>query len=284
MRIALLCPLATPIHPEAATEPAALLSRLADGLVERGHEITLFATGDSVTGAELAAVCPRAAARCPELTPAQWDQLHAVEAFRRAGEFDLIHSHMDASALALAGLGDTAVVATIHRVEHPSELAVYGRLSDRVTFVAGEGGDRVRGLRYADTPVGDDLVDGHTRLYRQVLDARENYRPWGYYEILEDRPRHKVKRIVVYPGQRLSLQMHHRRAEHWLVIGGEGLVTLDDDEILVPSGEAIDIPRGARHRIRNPGVEDCVFIEVQTGDYFGEDDIIRFEDDYGRAG
>ena len=284
MHIAILCPLTTTIAPEVTTSPTALLSRLADGLVERGHRVTLFATGDSVTSAQLSAVCPRAAARCPEPAPSQWEQLHAVEAFRRGREFDLIHSHVDAGILPLATLCDTPVVATIHRIGHPSELEIYRRMAGRATYVAGGDDDQVQGLHIEATVADDDLIGGHERLYQRILDGRENHRPWGYYEVLEDRPLHKVKRIVVHPGQRLSLQMHHRRAEHWLVIGGVGLVTRDDDEILVSSGEAIDIPRGARHRIRNPGDEPCVFIEVQTGDYFGEDDIIRFEDDYGRAG
>jgi mannose-6-phosphate isomerase len=108
-------------------------------------------------------------------------------------------------------------------------------------------------------------------------------RPWGNYQVLADEPDHKVKRIVVYPGKRLSLQRHRLRAEHWYVIAGQGLVTRDREEISLTAGEAVDIPRGARHRLENPGPLKVVFIEVQTGDYFGEDDIERFEDDYGRA-
>jgi mannose-6-phosphate isomerase-like protein (cupin superfamily) len=108
-------------------------------------------------------------------------------------------------------------------------------------------------------------------------------RPWGSYQVLADAPDHKVKRIVVYPGKRLSLQRHQRRAEHWYVIAGRGLVTRDRETISLNAGEAVDIPRGARHRIENPGPLEVVFIEVQTGDYFGEDDIERFEDDYGRV-
>jgi len=108
-------------------------------------------------------------------------------------------------------------------------------------------------------------------------------RPWGHYVVLADEPDHKVKRIVVRPGQRLSLQRHRRRAEHWFVVQGTALVSLDDDEIEVLAGAAIDIPCGSKHRVRNPGGEDLVFIEVQRGDYFGEDDIERFEDDYGRS-
>jgi len=111
----------------------------------------------------------------------------------------------------------------------------------------------------------------------------EDHRPWGYYRVLADEPDHKVKRIVVYPEKRLSLQCHQRRSEHWYVIKGEAVVTLDDREIPRARGEAVDIPRGAKHRVRNPGPDNLVFIEVQTGEYFGEDDIERFEDDYGRS-
>ncbi len=94
----------------------------------------------------------------------------------------------------------------------------------------------------------------------------------------------KVKRIVVFPGKRLSLQRHKRRAEHWTVVSGNPLVTLDAEDILLKPGDSIDISRGGRHRVSNSGDEPVVFIEVQTGAYFGEDDIERFEDDYGRAG
>ncbi len=111
----------------------------------------------------------------------------------------------------------------------------------------------------------------------------EYHRPWGYYIILADEEDHKVKRIAVKPGKRLSLQRHQKRSEHWYVINGTALVTLDDDEIKVQTGEAVDIPRTAWHRVQNPGTEDMVFIEVQTGEYFGEDDIERKEDDFGRA-
>lgn len=108
-------------------------------------------------------------------------------------------------------------------------------------------------------------------------------RPWGYYEVLSDAGDHKVKRIVVYPGQRLSLQRHQKRAEHWLIIRGAGVVTLDGADINAATGQAIDIMRGSWHRIRNHGGENLAFIEVQTGDYFGEDDIERLADDYGRV-
>ncbi len=108
-------------------------------------------------------------------------------------------------------------------------------------------------------------------------------RPWGSYTVLEDAADHKVKRLEVLPGKRLSYQRHERRAEHWFVVAGDAVVTLDGEEIAVPTLGAIDIPRGAAHRIANAGPELLVLIEVQHGDYFGEDDIIRLEDDFGRS-
>jgi mannose-6-phosphate isomerase len=110
----------------------------------------------------------------------------------------------------------------------------------------------------------------------------EDHRPWGHFVVLADEPDHKVKRIVVLPGKRLSLQRHRRRAEHWYVVTGDAVVTRDGADIKLKQGEAVDIPRGAWHRVMNPGKKDLAFVEVQTGDYFGEDDIERSEDDYGR--
>ena len=113
--------------------------------------------------------------------------------------------------------------------------------------------------------------------------AETDHRPWGFYTVLADEADHKVKRIVVHPGQRLSLQKHQKRAEHWFVVSGEGIVTLDGQRLNKKGGESVEIPRGSVHRIENPGTVDLCFIEIQTGDYFGEDDIERMEDDYGRS-
>jgi mannose-6-phosphate isomerase len=109
------------------------------------------------------------------------------------------------------------------------------------------------------------------------------HRPWGSYTVLEDHPTHKVKRIEVDPGRRLSYQRHSRRAEHWFIVTGTADVTLDGDVRRLGAGDAVDIPRGGAHRIANPGTGPLVFVEVQHGDYFGEDDIERLEDDFGRA-
>jgi len=109
-------------------------------------------------------------------------------------------------------------------------------------------------------------------------------RPWGIFTVLDEADGFKVKRIEVLPGKRLSYQKHAQRAEHWFVVEGTANVTLDGSEILVEAGHAIDIPRGAAHRVENPGDVNLVFIEVQQGSYLGEDDIVRLEDDFGRAG
>lgn len=109
------------------------------------------------------------------------------------------------------------------------------------------------------------------------------HRPWGNYTTLEEGDRFKIKRIVVKPGQRLSLQMHHHRSEHWVVVSGMAKVTNGDKEFFVSPNESTFIPAGTGHRLENPGVLDLVMIEVQSGDYVGEDDIVRFNDSYGRV-
>lgn len=107
-------------------------------------------------------------------------------------------------------------------------------------------------------------------------------RPWGYYEVVDEGEGFRVKRICVSPGKRLSYQRHFQRSEHWYVVSGSGLVTLDDVEQRVGGGSSLDVAVRSAHRIANVGAEDLVFIEVQTGSYFGEDDIERLSDDYGR--
>jgi mannose-6-phosphate isomerase len=118
---------------------------------------------------------------------------------------------------------------------------------------------------------------------RHVKVNETEYRPWGFYEVLSDEEDHKVKRITVEPGRRLSLQRHKQRKEHWFVVSGESLVTIDGKDTKAVSGQAVDIPQGALHRVENKGKEKLVYIEVQLGSYFGEDDIERVEDDYGRV-
>lgn len=122
-------------------------------------------------------------------------------------------------------------------------------------------------------------ASGHEvhKLHRTV------HRPWGDYTVLEEGDRYKIKRIVVKPGASLSLQMHHHRSEHWIVVQGMAKVINGEKEVFVASNQSTYIPAGQRHRVVNPGVLPLVMIEVQSGDYLGEDDIVRFEDVYGRV-
>jgi mannose-6-phosphate isomerase len=120
---------------------------------------------------------------------------------------------------------------------------------------------------------------------KTVTNERTEVRPWGSFTILDEGDDYKVKRIEVSPGLRLSYQRHTKRSEHWYVIRGTARVTLNDVEILVPSGTAIDIAARDAHRVENPSkTETLVFIESQKGTYFGEDDIERLDDDFGRHG
>jgi len=122
--------------------------------------------------------------------------------------------------------------------------------------------------------MGEDNLDKNPRF---------DQRPWGTFTVLDEGEGFKVKRIEVFPGKRLSYQKHSQRAEHWVVIKGTAKVTLDDREITVDTGQAIDIAIGSAHRVENAGREPLVFIEVQRGAYLGEDDIVRLQDDFGRV-
>ena len=151
-------------------------------------------------------------------------------------------------------------------------------------------------LLIIDTP--DALLVAHSSQVEQVkqvvarLDAdkveqsvqhRKVARPWGTYDSVDVGERHQVKRISVRPGAKLSLQMHHHRAEHWIVVKGTALVTRGEEEILLSENQSTYIPLGVKHRLENPGKTDLELIEVQSGSYLGEDDIVRFEDTYGRG-
>jgi mannose-6-phosphate isomerase-like protein (cupin superfamily) len=107
-------------------------------------------------------------------------------------------------------------------------------------------------------------------------------RPWGSWQVIDVSDGYKIKRIRVHPGARLSLQSHEHRSEHWVVIQGKATCEVDGVETLVGAEESIDVPMGAKHRLGNNGSEELVIVEVQLGDYTGEDDIYRYEDDYGR--
>ena len=112
---------------------------------------------------------------------------------------------------------------------------------------------------------------------------REVFRPWGSYDSIDNGERHQVKRISVKPGEKLSVQMHHHRAEHWVVVSGTANITIGEETNLVTENESVYIPIGEVHALENPGKIPLELIEVQSGSYLGEDDIVRFSDRYGRT-
>lgn len=448
MKIAMLSPLSwrTPPHHYGPWEN--IVSLLTEQLVSMGIEVTLFASGDSITAGKLVSVCERPYSEDPTIDPKVWECLHIAELFRRADEFDLIHNHYDFLPLSYSGFTHTPVVTTIHGFSSPSILPVYKNYNDSTYYVAiseadksaeldyiatihhgidlnqftyrQEAGDyllflgrihpekgvhdaievaRKTGIRlviagiiqdedyfreqvepcidgskveyigsvgpekrqevmggalallhliHFDEPFGLSVVESmacgtpviayglgsmpelifngstgfivddvdatahavdkintldrracrddvekrftcqrmaheYVGVYHRILQDRENYRPWGHYENLLERNDHKIKELIINPGERLSLQKHRRRAEHWTVVSGEALVTVGEKEIPLKPGQSVDVPIGAVHRIMNPGHTQLVIVEVQMGDYFGEDDINRLEDDYDRC-
>ena len=161
--------------------------------------------------------------------------------------------------IAVEGLSDIAIVA--------SEDAIYvGKLSD-----AQRVGPMVKALR------ANPATQGLTEIHRTA------YRPWGGYSSVLNGDRFQVKRLFVKPGKKLSLQKHHHRAEHWVVVTGTAEVTVDGKVSMLTENESIYLPLGCVHRLANPGKILLELIEVQTGSYLGEDDIIRIEDEFGRA-
>jgi mannose-1-phosphate guanylyltransferase/mannose-6-phosphate isomerase len=159
--------------------------------------------------------------------------------------------------VALSGLDNVVVVAT----------------DDAILVARREDGEGLRQVVKRVTSVAPTLTQDHLKVHR----------PWGSYRSVDQGDRFQVKRIVVKQGGRLSLQLHHHRAEHWIVVRGTARVTIGNDVKVLHENESIYVPSGARHRLENPGKIDLELIEVQTGSYLGEDDIVRIEDDYHRS-
>ena len=167
-----------------------------------------------------------------------------------------VHIRSDDHLTTVVGVSDVIVVTT----------------QDAVLVVGHEHGDKVKQL------VEKLRHEGR----REALEHKRSYRPWGYYQSIDDGARYQVKRIVVKPGAALSLQKHFHRAEHWVVVAGIAEVTRGEEVVLVHENESIYLPMGVIHRMINPGKINLELIEVQTGSYLGEDDIIRIEDVYNR--
>jgi mannose-1-phosphate guanylyltransferase / mannose-6-phosphate isomerase len=163
----------------------------------------------------------------------------------------------DKSFVALSGVENLVVVAT----------------ADAILVAKRDNGDGLRRVVKQLKKVAPGITEEHLKVHR----------PWGSYQAIDSGPRFQVKRIVVKQGGRLSLQLHHHRAEHWIVVRGTARVTIGEESKTIHENESIYIPIGAKHRLENPGKIDLELIEVQTGSYLGDDDIVRIEDDYHRS-
>lgn len=167
------------------------------------------------------------------------------------------YARSDGKLTVLLGVEDLVVVST-----------------DDVTLVAAKNqSQEIKTIVEALRAAKREEADAHVRVYR----------PWGFYQSVHAGERFQVKRLTVWPGQQLSLQKHYHRAEHWVVVNGTAVVTRDDEEILLRENESVYLPLGCVHRLANPGRLPLNIIEVQSGSYLGEDDIVRFEDTYGRS-
>ncbi len=190
-----------------------------------------------------------------ELSPRD-DAGNAIRGHGIVFEASNVHIRSDDHLTAVVGVNDVIVVTTQDAV-----LVLDSKQSDKVKHLV-------------------DVLKTQNR--REALEHKRCYRPWGYYQSVDEGSRYQVKRIVVKPGGRLSLQKHFHRAEHWIVVRGTAEVTRNDEILLVHENESIYLPIGAVHRMANPGRIDLELIEVQTGSYLGEDDIVRLEDVYNR--
>ena len=193
-------------------------------------------------------------------------------------------SDRDAAGNSEHGSGSGSVVFVDSRGSHVTTdkqlVALFGvenlvvvTTDDAVLVAKRNDGDGLRRLVQKLKQVAPTVTEEHLKVHR----------PWGSYHSIDQGPRFQVKRIVVKPGGRLSLQLHHHRAEHWIVVRGTARVIINDEAKVLHENESTYIPSGARHRLENPGKIDLELIEVQTGSYLGEDDIVRIEDDYRRS-
>ena len=202
-----------------------------------------------------------------------WNDLGAWDAVWQVGKSD---------ANGNVSSGDTLLLDTYHSLVHASGrmVAVVG-LSDVVVV---ETADAVLVTDKKKSQEVKQIVGALEKAGRPEKSIhRKVIRPWGWYDSVDEGERFKVKRICVKPGASLSLQMHHHRAEHWIVVKGQAEVTNGGEIIHLSENQSTYIPLGQTHRLANPGLEPLEIIEVQSGSYLGEDDIVRFEDTYGRA-
>ena len=197
------------------------------------------------------------------------------------GSWESIYAEAGKDAEGNALVGDVIAEAVENSYLHSSgrlvaALGVSGLVvvetGDAVLVADKNRSQEIKGIVDRLAQAGRVEKDTHLRVFR----------PWGWYETLSLGERFQVKRIMVRPGGTLSLQMHHHRAEHWVVVRGTGQITVGEERVLLHEDQSTYIPLGRKHRLSNPGKLPLEIIEVQSGAYLGEDDIVRYEDDYGR--
>ncbi|MCJ2163238.1 MULTISPECIES: mannose-1-phosphate guanylyltransferase/mannose-6-phosphate isomerase [unclassified Pseudodesulfovibrio] len=202
-----------------------------------------------------------------------WDDLGSWEAMYRVGDKDENGNVIQGDVLAMNCRNSLLI-------SEGGKLAVSG-LSDMIMVQTRDATlscpmDQVQSVRDVVAALkaqGSQLVESHSTVYR----------PWGNYTVLEEGPQYKIKRIQVNPGARLSSQMHHHRSEHWVVVDGTAEVEVDNTPVILVENQSVDIPKASQHRLANPGKVPLNIIEIQSGPYLEEDDIVRFEDVYGRV-
>jgi mannose-1-phosphate guanylyltransferase / mannose-6-phosphate isomerase len=217
--------------------------------------------------------------QCPGVLDIRMQELDA--GWNDLGAWDAVWQALPKDAAGNAAVGDALVADSRNTLVHATSrlVSVVGlddvvvvETPDAVLVVSREKSQDVKSI----VALLNKEQRGEQTLHRKV------HRPWGWYDSIDNGPRHQVKRIMVKPGASLSLQMHHHRAEHWIVVSGTAEVTNGDKVIMLTENQSTYIPLGQVHRLRNPGKVPLEIIEVQSGSYLGEDDIVRFEDTYGR--
>jgi mannose-1-phosphate guanylyltransferase/mannose-6-phosphate isomerase len=204
---------------------------------------------------------------------AAWSDVGAFDALWDVSEKDVSGNVMRGDVMAIDAVDSMLI----------SEGRLIAAIGLKNTIII-ETADAVLAAERSQVQNVKQIVDWlHTQQRDEHLIHRRVYRPWGSYEGIDTGDRYQVKRITVNPGAALSLQMHHHRAEHWIVVSGTASVTRGEETFLVSENESTYIPIGTKHRLENPGTIPLHMIEVQSGSYLGEDDIVRFDDQYGRA-
>jgi mannose-1-phosphate guanylyltransferase / mannose-6-phosphate isomerase len=197
------------------------------------------------------------------------------------GSWDSLYDLLDKDEMGNVSIGDVITLDTKGSMIIGNKRLVTTIGLEECLIV--ETDDSILIAKKGETQKVREIVDGLKKKGRKESEEHlTTYRPWGNYTVLEEGPRYKIKRIVVNPNAKLSSQMHYHRSEHWIVVSGTAKVTIGDKEIFIHENESAYVPKSAVHRLENPGKVLLEMIEVQNGEYLGEDDIVRMEDIYGR--